>query len=77
MNTDEWQPMDTFPKDGTRCEILFESGQALTAGRNAKGNLEGWFWGMELMGKGYCIRGTQNKMSPYLTTRAKGWRKRK
>lgn len=26
----------------------------------------GWFWGHGLIGKDYCIRGEQNKMSPWL-----------
>jgi hypothetical protein len=48
--------METFPKDGTRCSIEFASG-------NRHG---GWFWGHRLMGEGYCIRGDQAEISPYL-----------
>lgn len=59
----DWQPMDTFPKDGTRCDIQFQN---RVVGK-------GFYWGQEPMGKNYCIRGDQNKMSPYLEPQ--GWRK--
>lgn len=65
MNTDEWQSMDTFPKDGTRCDILCDYNQIA----------EGIFWGMAPMGKKYVLRGEQNVLSPFLAPQ--GWRKHK
>lgn len=62
--TDLFAPMSTFPRDGTRCQLLFQQGVKST---------EPFFWGRELVGNDFCIRGTHNKMSPWL--RPQGWRK--
>lgn len=58
-----YQSMDTFPKNGDRCEIRFEYGTVT----------KGWFWGREIVGKGYGIRGDQNMLSKWL--HPVGWKK--
>ena len=59
-----WNSMETFPKDGTRCEILCEHGAIIK---------EAW-WGKHPIGNKMCIIGPTNFVSPYLTL--KGWRVR-
>jgi hypothetical protein len=65
QSDEPFAPMGTFPKDGTRCQLKFEQGGAIS--------LSPFYWGDNLMGAGQCIRGDQNVMSPYL--KPVGWRK--
>ena len=58
-----FQPMETFPKDGTRCDLLCQNRVVA----------KGIFWGQEIMGKKYVMRGDQNHLSLYLVPM--GWRK--
>lgn len=64
MTSDEWQPMNTFPKDGTHCDIKTEHAIAKNI-----------WWGQEPLGKNYVLRGDENKLSEYVIERAVGWHK--
>lgn len=61
---ENWSPMSTFPKDGTRCAVLFKYG--------AVSDQPLW-WGRAPMGDRMTIVGSQNALSPYLVPL--GWKK--
>lgn len=63
-SSEPWKSMDTFPKDGTRCQIKVQSGVV---------SQEPFWWGAEIVGDGFCIRGSTNRISKYL--KPEGWRK--
>lgn len=57
-----YEPMETFPKDGTRCDVLCQNGAVA----------KGIFWGQEIMGEDFVLRGDQHHLSPFL--KPQGWR---
>jgi hypothetical protein len=61
-----WQSMKTHPRDGSQFSVLYECKAGLL------GVVDNLFWGDKLMGRGRMLRGTQNRLSPYLTPLA--WR---
>ena len=60
--------MDTFPKDGTRCDILFEGSPPVIA--------KEIHWGLPPIGKQLTFIGSNNILSPWLVENREmlGWR---
>lgn len=63
-----WEPMSTFPKDGTRCDILIE-GDGSTICKDI-------WWGLPPIGTKMTFVGSQNILSPWLQQEDMlvGWR---
>jgi hypothetical protein len=61
---ERWEPIDTFPKDGTRCDVLCET----TDGKNgARVIVSEIVWAREPIGNRYGFFGKTNRLSGYLT----------
>lgn len=60
-----WEPMETFPEDGKRCEILTDMGAIV----------KDIWWGQPPLGSQYTFVGQQNILSLYLVAgKLLGWR---
>lgn len=61
-----WEPMNTFPKDGTRCDILIDGGTVV----------KDIWWGLPPIGTQMTFIGSQNILSPWLQKEdmLRGWR---
>lgn len=63
-----WEPMSTFPKDGTRCDILVRGEEVIVC--------KDIWWGLPPIGTKMTFVGSQNILSPWLQSEDMliGWR---
>lgn len=64
LKNENWNPMSTFPQDGTRCAILFKHGAV---------NDKPLWWGRTPLGDRMTIVGSQSAVSSYLVPL--GWKR--